>query len=246
MSRVRRGAASAGGPGGSSSSRASTDEWLHVALPSTSGDVTLYNSVRIGEERLDSSPFTLTLRLAPQAVAAMRGNPTTRSSGGGSAPSRGLSKSDLSGRVFVEPVLWRGTQATAYSDDDPHDAPLPPLHVSVTGVTEQPDGGSTVVLAVQRALPLSSAYAGARFRLAVLLQPPYPYGGGPGMEEEALAGPARHTRRHDADAGGPGQAAAQAGAGGGSSSASSFGAGVESPSAPPIIAFSEPFRVLAK
>lgn len=234
MSRVKRGGASgAGGPhgGAGSLSRAATDEWLHVALPAASGDVTLYNSVRIGEERLDSSPFTLTLRLELPAVAAMRGAGSGRGAGGSGAASRGLSKSDFNGRVFVEPVLWRGTQATAYSDDEPHDAPLPPLHVTVTSVAEHADGAATVVLAVQRALPLSSAYAGARFRLAVLLQPPH------GADSDEAAGPARHTRRHEP------QAVAEGSSGSNAPSAAQPAAAAE---APPIIAFSEPFRVLAK
>jgi hypothetical protein len=140
-------------------------------MPTDSKDGIQFNSIRLSDDRLDSSPFLFQLEFSAALMQLFKSSARAqdddlREVASGSV--RDPLVREIERALRVEVVLFSGQQALIFSDDQPHYTPIPPLQLIVKDVGP----GNVATLLLQRNFPLSSSHMGSRFRLAIFCQPP--------------------------------------------------------------------------
>lgn len=139
-----------------------------------------YNSVRLDNDTLDSSPFPITLALSEEMWGTVEGllagsgipnldSPAPVVPGAFSDEKCRRVAQLVAALMHCEVVLPDGRQVTLYTRDVPHHVPIPPLMliaISASRLQRQ------VTIGVERSLPLSSAHGNSEFRLALLYHTP--------------------------------------------------------------------------
>lgn len=159
----------------------------------------LYNSVRTASDTLDSSPFTVLLKISHRNFvrycSAAGVDASAVLSAAPESEEHATLCSLISSHIFAEPIYYDGQQPYLFTEDFPHKKAADPIDVGVWKIEDgkrapkDVSGGSGVLitLGVSRQFPLSSAHAGSAFRLGLMLLVPRSSKKGPASKQSAAS-----------------------------------------------------------